>query len=360
LLLLLALFVNTKAFLPSPSSLVAFKKRSTTKTFLYIEAVDAPFLKRARDLALLGKSHTFPNPAVGCVLVSTPSPDDDPLIIGAGFHPKAGYPHAEVFALLQAARHVGSGVDAALSIVNATASPDIIRLAQEYKEKGAEALFQNCCRGQNVTAYVTLEPCCHYGRTPPCAAALVAAGVSRVVVGARDPNPRVDGGGIAVIERGGIETGIADGSAHEECAELILNFGKRITMPATPDFTGKDRRSLRSIANRLHAEKKLCCIEWKGGKVDTDGDVQAALDQLVIPAFWLEQLDDSLWGNELVLVRLNKAVQKRKQAESIGRRIADQVQAQLVESKGHTVLLFRSALPPKIDWKADVSAEKED
>jgi pyrimidine deaminase RibD-like protein len=347
--LLLLLFVETKAFFP-PHMAVS-KERSPTETFSYTEAFDAPFLKRACDLALQGKTHTFPNPAVGCVLVSTSSPDDEPLIIGSGFHPKAGYPHAEVFALLEAARHVGSGVEAALSIVNETANSDVIRLAEEYKEKGAAALFQNCCLGQNVTAYVTLEPCCHYGRTPPCAAALVVAGVSRVVVGVRDPNPRVDGGGMAVLAAGGIETWLADGAIHEDCAELIRNFGKRITMPAVPDFTGKDRRYLRSIANRMQAEKKLCCIGWEGAQVDTDVDIQDAVDHLVIPAFWLEKLDDSLWENELVLVRLNKAVQKRKQAEIMGRRIADLVQAHLAESKGHTVLLFRSALPPKLAWK---------
>lgn len=338
---------------------VTNQKAASTKQFSFCTSSDGPFLNQAIECARKGRFQTFPNPAVGCVLVSRPSVDQE-IVIGAGFHPKAGFPHAEVFALLEAAQHVESGVNAASSIIDGNASPNVLQLAKTYSTEGADALFKECCAGRNVTAYVTLEPCCHYGRTPPCAAALVSAGVSRVVVGARDPNPRVDGGGFKVLETGGIETGLAEGTVHDGCAELIRNFGKRITMPPTPDFTGKDRRSLRSIANRLQAEKKLTCIEWSGGHIDAASaelDIEKEIEELAIPASWLELVDDSLWESELVLLRLNKAVQKRKQSEAIGRRVADLLQAHLAESKGHTVLLYRAALPPVLDWRQETTEE---
>jgi diaminohydroxyphosphoribosylaminopyrimidine deaminase/5-amino-6-(5-phosphoribosylamino)uracil reductase len=111
--------------------------------------VDDPYLARALTLAERGRGSTAPNPVVGCVIVV------DGRIVGEGFHARAGEPHAEVFALREAG-------DAA--------------------------------RGADV--YVTLEPCSHLGRTPPCTEALIAAGVARVVVGLRDPNPgSTDGAG---------------------------------------------------------------------------------------------------------------------------------------------------------------------
>lgn len=330
----------------------------STKRFSYSTASDDPFLQQAVECAQNGKTHTFPNPAVGCVLVSRPS-DHQEVVIGQGFHPKAGFPHAEVFALLEAAQHVESGLKAASSVIDGPVNPEVLRLTQVYSTEGADVLFKDCCTKKNVTAYVTLEPCCHYGRTPPCAAALVSAGVSRVVVGVRDPNPRVDGGGVQVLETGGVSTGIAEGKIQEDCKELIRNFGKRITMPPLPEFTGKDRRSLRSIANRMQAEKNLTCVEWAGDKVEEAADVdgQTAVDDLVIPAHWLELVDDSLWENELVLLRLNNAVDKRKQSEAIGRRVADLLQAHLAESKGHTILLYRASLPPRLDWRVEETVE---
>lgn len=122
-------------------------------------AIDTAFMQRAIELAAQGIYSTRPNPAVGCVIVK------DGQIIGEGFHPKAGQPHAEVFALRQA---------------------------------GEQAV--------QATAYVTLEPCAHYGRTPPCAEGLVKAGVSRVVMASLDPNPLVSGKGKAILEAAGIST----------------------------------------------------------------------------------------------------------------------------------------------------------
>ena len=141
---------------------------------------DAGYMARALELARLGLATTDPNPRVGCVIVA------GGRVVGEGWHRRAGGPHAEAFAL-QAA--------------------------------GADA--------RGATAYVTLEPCSHHGRTPPCADALVAAGIRRVVYAMRDPNPRVDGGGIARLEAAGIA--VAGGVLEREALELNPGFVSRMT-----------------------------------------------------------------------------------------------------------------------------------
>ncbi|WP_373741526.1 bifunctional diaminohydroxyphosphoribosylaminopyrimidine deaminase/5-amino-6-(5-phosphoribosylamino)uracil reductase RibD [Neisseria sp.] len=140
---------------------------------------DIQMMQHALALARLGRFSTSPNPRVGCVIAHGSQ------IVGQGFHLKAGEPHAEVHALRQA---------------------------------GAAA--------KGATAYVTLEPCAHYGRTPPCAEALVAAGVSRVVAAMRDPNPQVAGKGFALLEAAGIQT--AFGLFEPEARELNRGFLSRI------------------------------------------------------------------------------------------------------------------------------------
>jgi diaminohydroxyphosphoribosylaminopyrimidine deaminase/5-amino-6-(5-phosphoribosylamino)uracil reductase len=131
-------------------------------------------------LARKGIGLTSPNPAVGCVIVK------NGRIIGEGWHRNAGGPHAEVHALEMA---------------------------------GEEA------RGADV--YVTLEPCCHTGKTPPCSKALIQAGVKRVVVGMRDPNPKVNGTGLAELRRAGIETEC--GLLEDECRAINSAFIKHVT-----------------------------------------------------------------------------------------------------------------------------------
>ncbi len=143
-------------------------------------AVDHGMMARALQLAERGLWTTSPNPRVGCVLVR------DGEIVGEGWHEKAGEPHAEVHAL---------------------------RAAGE--------------RARGATAYVTLEPCSHYGRTPPCAEALIAAGVSRVVAAMTDPNPLVAGKGLALLQAAGIET--ASGLLENEARELNIGFVSRMT-----------------------------------------------------------------------------------------------------------------------------------
>jgi diaminohydroxyphosphoribosylaminopyrimidine deaminase/5-amino-6-(5-phosphoribosylamino)uracil reductase len=129
------------------------------------DAQDRAWMARALDLAARGLGLTSPNPMVGAVLVR----DGD--IVAEGAHLAAGGPHAEAVALEAAGR-----------------------------------------RARGATCYVTLEPCAHHGRTPPCAAALIAAGVSRVVAACRDPNPLVDGQGLAAIEAAGIAVSVGVGS----------------------------------------------------------------------------------------------------------------------------------------------------
>lgn len=140
---------------------------------------DRQMIRRCVELAKQGWGKTAPNPLVGSVIVK------DGEIVGEGFHPGVGQPHAEVFALRAAA------------------------------EKAAGA-----------TIYVSLEPCNHYGRTPPCAAAVVAAGVKKVVVGMIDPNPLVAGGGIKTLEQAGIE--VVVGVEAALCEELNEGFVQRI------------------------------------------------------------------------------------------------------------------------------------
>ena len=143
-------------------------------------AVDHGMMARALQLAELGLWTTSPNPRVGCVLVQAGE------IVGEGWHEKAGEPHAEVHAL----RAAGD-------------------------------------KAHRATAYVTLEPCSHTGRTPPCAEALIAAGVSRVVAAMTDPNPLVAGKGLAMLRAAGIET--ASGLLENEARELNIGFVSRMT-----------------------------------------------------------------------------------------------------------------------------------
>lgn len=140
---------------------------------------DFRFMARALELARRGLYSTDPNPRVGCLVVGQGK------VVGEGWHVRAGEPHAEIHAL---------------------------RAAGELS--------------RGATVYVTLEPCSHQGRTPPCADALVDAGVARVVVAAGDANPRVSGSGIARLRAAGIE--VEEGVLAEEAAALNAGFLKRM------------------------------------------------------------------------------------------------------------------------------------
>lgn len=140
---------------------------------------DKAFMQQAIALAERGRFTTTPNPNVGCVVVK------EGVVVGQGWHQKAGEPHAEVHALRQAGT-----------------------------------------RAKGATAYVTLEPCSHHGRTPPCCDALIAAGVKRVVVAMPDPNPQVAGRGLHRLQQAGIR--VEQGLLADAAERLNCGFLKRM------------------------------------------------------------------------------------------------------------------------------------
>lgn len=146
---------------------------------MFTEA-DHQHMSRALELAALGMWSTTPNPRVGCVIVR------DRQVVGEGWHRRAGEPHAEVLALAQA---------------------------------------NGAARG--ATVYLTLEPCSHHGRTPPCVDALLEAHVGRVVVAMEDPNPLVSGRGLARLREAGVD--VRCGLLEQEARELNIGFVSRMT-----------------------------------------------------------------------------------------------------------------------------------
>ena len=144
------------------------------------EPLDTAYMEMAYGLAEKARGRTSPNPLVGAVLVK------DGAIVGTGFHEEAGKPHAEAIALRRAGR-----------------------------------------RARGATLYVTLEPCVHWGRTPPCADALLAAGIRRAVVSAVDPNPLVNGRGLRLLRRNGVDVRL--GLLAERNLRLNEAYAKYIT-----------------------------------------------------------------------------------------------------------------------------------
>ncbi len=142
-------------------------------------SIDHDFMAQALRLAERGLYTATPNPRVGCVIVREGS------VVGEGWHERAGEPHAEIHALQQAGE-----------------------------------------RARGATAYVTLEPCSHHGRTPPCADALVKAGVARAVVAMQDPNPLVSGAGLKILADAGIQ--VECGLLEQAASELNIGFVSRM------------------------------------------------------------------------------------------------------------------------------------
>ena len=158
---------------------------------------DDRFMSRALELAEQGRGAVEPNPMVGCVIVR------DGEIVGEGFHQRFGGPHAEIEAL---------------------------QSLESFPKTGERA----SARGATVTsargaaAYVTLEPCCHQGKTGPCTTALIDAGVARVIVGCQDPNPQVAGQGVAALQAAGID--VVESSLQTEAKQLIAPFTKLLSI----------------------------------------------------------------------------------------------------------------------------------
>ena len=148
------------------------------------DAKDRYFMMLAIEQAKRGLYTTRPNPAVGCLIVQADK------VVGQGFHPKAGQPHAEVFAL---------------------------------KDAGTQAM--------GATAYVTLEPCSHTGRTPPCALGLIEAGIKRVVIAGLDPNPQVAGRGVGLLKQAGINVSVGILTTQAEALNKGFLKAMRSQMP---------------------------------------------------------------------------------------------------------------------------------
>ncbi|XP_024530999.1 riboflavin biosynthesis protein PYRD, chloroplastic [Selaginella moellendorffii] len=179
---------------------------------------DSDYMRQCVELARRGLGRTSPNPMVGCLIV-----DNAGEIVGRGFHPRAGEPHAEVFAL---------------------------------REAGSKA--------HGSTAYVSLEPCDHVGRTPPCSRALVAARVRRVVVGTVDPNPLVAGKGVERLRRAGVEVTV--GVEEELC---------RVTNEA--------------FFHRMVTKKPFTCLRYA---MTIDGCLLADPSTPVAASFYSQQLEE--------------------------------------------------------------------
>jgi diaminohydroxyphosphoribosylaminopyrimidine deaminase / 5-amino-6-(5-phosphoribosylamino)uracil reductase len=189
----------------------------------------ATWMRRALDLAVLGRGTTSPNPMVGAVLVRAGE------VVGEGWHRAPGEPHAEVLALHRAGP-----------------------------------------RAAGATCYVTLEPCAHHGRTPPCAAALIAAGVTSVVAAIEDPDPNVRGQGFARLRAAGVrvEVGVGAAEAEAQNAAFLLHRRQgrpRVTLKAAASLDGKvaapdgtsqwiTGEDARADAHRLRAEADAVAV----------------------------------------------------------------------------------------------------
>lgn len=206
------------------------------------ESADERFMSRALELARLGRGRTSPNPPVGAVVVSRGE------VIGEGWHQKAGTPHAEIHALAQA---------------------------------GSRAL--------GAALYVTLEPCCHKNkRTPPCVDAVLSSGVSRVVVSAVDPNPRVRGKGITRLRRGGIE--VVAGVLEEEGRGVIREYAWHMRT-GFPFVTLKMAQSLDGKIATARGESKWITGPAARGIVHK---MRAEADAVMVGAGTVQRDDPSL------------------------------------------------------------------
>jgi diaminohydroxyphosphoribosylaminopyrimidine deaminase/5-amino-6-(5-phosphoribosylamino)uracil reductase len=204
--------------------------------------MEATYLERALELAERGRGTTHPNPVVGAVVVA----GDE--VVGEGWHERKGGPHAEIVAL----------------------------------EAAGE-----CARGSTV--YVTLEPCAHRGTTPPCADAVIGAGVGRVVAGQRDPNPAVDGRGLEKLRQAGIETVLADGEVAFRCRQQIeewrtwvalgrpfvtykvaITLDGRVSVPGSRWVSGEESRRLVHVL-RAHSDAVavgMGTVRWDNPRLD--------------------------------------------------------------------------------------------
>lgn len=211
-----------KQFLPHMGSLGLYAVFILLEGDILARMTDEAYMQRALELALQAEGNTSPNPMVGCVIV-----DAEGNIVGEGYHHKAGEPHAEVNALAEAKQ-----------------------------------------MAQGATAYVTLEPCAHYGRTGPCCVALARAGIGKVVVACLDPNPKVAGQGLEYLRLQGIEvvTGVCEKEAkrlNERFFTWITKQRPFITLKYAMTLDGKSLllpATANGLPARRHAPSRIVCV----------------------------------------------------------------------------------------------------
>lgn len=261
---------------------------------------------RAIELALKGMGRTSPNPMVGAVIVK------GGRIVGEGYHRRAGTPHAEVHALREAGR-----------------------------------------AARDSEIYVTLEPCVHQGRTPPCVYAIIAAGIKCIFVGARDPNPLVSGRGIKALRAAGIK--VEEGLLGEECYRINEAYNKFI-VSGVPLIIAKAALSLdgkiatssgdsRWITNEecrrfVHALRSQVDAVMVGG-----GTVRSDNPRLDVRLIGKDAVDPkAIMVDEKLNVPRTSRIFKRRRGELI---VATTVRAnksmrRWIEEKGHTVITCRA------------------
>lgn len=261
-------------------------------------SADAEFMARALRLAERGLYTTDPNPRVGCVLVK------EGRIVGEGWHRKAGGPHAEVEALRAA---------------------------------GAEA--------EGATAYVSLEPCCHHGRTPPCTEALIAAGVTRVAAAMEDPNPKVAGAGLRRLAEAGLE--VSSGLLGEAAARLNIGFGRRMAL-GRPWVRSKLAMSLDGRTAMASGES-----QWiTGPDARRDGHRLRARSSAVLTGIETVLADDPALTARLG-AEAGEIVQPARLVLDSARRFP--ATAQLADGAARTIVLTGAGNPaPAPDWPTTV------
>ncbi|WP_299179983.1 bifunctional diaminohydroxyphosphoribosylaminopyrimidine deaminase/5-amino-6-(5-phosphoribosylamino)uracil reductase RibD [uncultured Neptuniibacter sp.] len=269
-------------------------------------AADRSYMARAIQLAKQGLYTTQPNPRVGCVLVN------DGKVVGEGFHYRAGEGHAEVNAIA-AAGHLAQG----------------------------------------ATAYVTLEPCSHYGRTPPCAEGLKSAGVKRVVCAMVDPNPQVAGRGLALLREAGIKA--ESGLLESEARALNPGFIKRMEQ-GVPFVRVKMAASLDGRTAMASGES-----QWITGP-DARSEVQRlrAQSDAVLTGIGSILQDDSaltVRAQQLGIDNAEEIAQRQPLRLVLDSTLRMPLDAKILQQPGRTVIVTASENKSRIEALREVGAE---
>lgn len=219
------------------------------------------YMRRALELARRGEGHVEPNPLVGCVIMR------NGRVIAEGWHKKFGGPHAEAEALRQA------------------------------KRRGVSV------RGSHV--YVTLEPCCHHGKTPPCTDALIAAKVGRVIAAMVDPFSRVSGGGLKALRRAGVK--VRSGLCGDEAAEINAPFIRRVTQ-GLPWVIAKWAQTLDGcLALPANRPGKPAWISGEASRLDAH-ELRARMDAIIVGVGTVVADDPQLTARGVALRRVARRV----------------------------------------------------